>query len=109
MNKELEELKKLIKNGDNGLIDFLYEDFDLTTRLLQELIKIPTADEIVKELNEYMKGFRFSVDKYNNLCMQEQPMDIGLLLRTLWEDNERKLAHKITTFFMNGSDKNGKE
>ena len=69
----------------------------------KEALTEPTLEElkqsIIDRLTLHIEGFRFSFDTYDNLCMQEQPMDIGLLLRTLWEDKKYKLAHDIIELF----------
>ena len=56
--------------------------------------------EVINELKLIYKNYRFSFDGYNNLCMNEQPMNIGLLLEDLCGNNKMKLANKITELLM---------
>ena len=105
--KQLEYLKKLIKNGNSDLLtDFLYEDFDATTMLLQELIKVPTADEIVKELELELLETEWEYNKSSKMFSQIISARIGWR-NTIEKDDlymlssvSCKLAHKITSFFM---------
>ena len=93
MDKQLKELKELERLLSNTLILPVAKKFlDEQISNLKQALTPPTADEIVKEANEYFDNIVWydEVDKIFMIGEDMLSLDICPI----------QLAHKITSFFM---------
>ena len=113
MSKELEAKVNGLYNSCNDKYDISYvnafkDGVDMCEQLFKQALSTPTSDEIVKELNELYKNVTvydyFTYDyklefneqnTYQNITYSKEYKNIQGL-----DGLPIKLAHKITTFFM---------
>ena len=133
----MSEVLKTLKNAQNGLIEMmkisnimslkhhnvfmLFSDIEINLNKVQQALTPLTAKDIIKEYKS-LKGYEDKRVEYLNGNFVYYPMDKGIMKNTyitiagsdrngyrIQGPITKEFMHKITTFFMNGSDENGKE